>query len=220
MKHVRISLKQQIWILAFLACASIAALGVTLVTLPSIPHSFGARSDPACGSQLGLIGYSLSTERGYAGQEKPEFSTLPASHRQPVVDLTTTLFAQADAEAPDQAISHFRSLPHVLRADPIYALSSDATYLSCDYHLRDNQLDQRLANTAKAALVTDGAEASILNDDRTMEYVSIRQLGNKEVLQVAFVYLPVDGPHIAYVAFLDKGSYNVLWTAQANWYNS
>src|SRR5579883_1601468 len=99
MKNVRIPLKLQIWILVILACASVTVLGATLVNhapaaSSSIPRYFGAGSAPICGNQLGLIGYSLSTERGYTGQEKPEFSNLPSSHRQPVVDVSTTLFTK------------------------------------------------------------------------------------------------------------------------------
>jgi hypothetical protein len=182
-------------------------------------RSFSADGMPTCGSQLGIIGFSVETVKGYSGEGKPEFSELTASHFKLGIDLNTVMFIAAGPEAPSQTLARLHSQPHVLQADVVYALSSDPTYLSCDYKLRDNPTDQGLASKAKQALIGAGADASILGNAGTMEYVSLRHLGKKEFLQVAFVYLPVDGPHVSYAALLDKSTEAVVWAGQTHWYS-
>lgn len=183
-----------------------------------VSRSYDAGAVPTCGSQLGIIGFSVETTKGYAGEGKPEFSNLAASHVNPGVDLSTSMFVAAGPEGPTQTVARLHAQSHVTRVDTITALSSDRKYLSCDYKLRDNTVDQQLASTAENALISAGADASVLRNDGTMEFVSLRDVGQKQFLQVAFVSLPVDGPHISYAVLLDMSTQAVVWAGQTNWY--
>jgi hypothetical protein len=186
---------------------------------PGLSRSYSAGDVPTCGSQLGVIGFSVETAKGYAGEGKPEFTNLAASHFNPGVDLSTSRFVAVGSEGQGQAVARLNAQPHVIRVDTVTALSSDRKYLSCDYKLRDNAVDQQLASTAESALIAAGADAKVLSNDGTMEFVSIRGFGLKQFLQVAFVSLPVDGPHISYAVLFDKSTLAIVWAGQTNWYS-
>lgn len=223
MKVTNIFQHDRIWTILFFSC--IVIVGVVLSGSFLAPqaqssnhsHVLSVTSSPACNSQLGVIGYSLTTENGYSGGEKPEFSGIVAGN-QSLMSQSHELFAKPTLDENSQ-IKQLQSKPHVTSVDPIYAQSSDPTYLSCNYKLQDNQVDQKLAAIARQALITNGIDSSILDNAGTMEFVSLRHFGGKEYLQVAFVYLPANGPQVSYAVILNKTSENVIFAGQTNWYN-
>lgn len=223
MKVLRNASKRTILTAALLACAAATTVAVinasTHTQAQRAPRTYSAGAVPKCGSQLGIIGYSIETEKGYTGEGKPEFSTRIASSGKPGFDPNTVMFVVVSSEAPSHALVRLESQPHAVRATTVVALSSDPTYLSCDYKLRDNSTDQKLASKAEKALLDVGADASVLRSTGTAEFVSVRELGQRKFLQVAFVYLPVNGPHVSYAALLDKSTEAVVWAGQTNWYN-
>jgi hypothetical protein len=112
-----------------------------------------------------------------------------------------------------------RAQANVVTAEPVWLQSRDPKYLSCSYKLQDNAADMALASTARQALIAQGVSANALDDAGTMEFVSERQIGDRILLQVAFVRRAVGKPSVAYAVLLDPTSHAVLAAQQANWYS-
>jgi hypothetical protein len=196
---------------------------------------------PACGDQLGIAGFgiTLSTMPNAAQVAQAALGLSPNDIASEFLPLTSTSPAlDADPAAQALALGRMRivnvaamgpmsqsallaklqSASGVVASEPIWLQSTDKRYLACGYRLQDNSTDQALAAIARQALVTAGIGAATLDDTATMEFVSLRHFNRRQLLQVAFVRRPIDGPSVAYVALLDPVTRAVLATVQANWY--
>ncbi len=206
-----------------------------------LPHPYAAPPAPACGSQLGYAGYSVTLKTGSTAQGFEAAASLPATdvvpEFQPISSAAPSLQADTSAQSLDLAqmqvvntsafagqssnaiVSHLRALPNVAAAEPIWLQSADKRYLSCDYKLRDNAAAQAVAARVRTALIARGISASVLDDAGTTQFVSQRHVNGRTLLQVAFVRRPVNAPSAIYVALLDPSTQTVLAVARANWYN-
>jgi hypothetical protein len=192
---------------------------------------------PQCGSQLAIAGYSVtlttaansaSTAQADLGTMAPEFLPLTSSSAALATNAAThslgldrMLMVQTTAlgqMSQSALLAKLRSAPGVAAAEPIWLQSSDKRYLSCDYKLSDNTSDQMLTAIASKALISAGANSAVIRDSATIEFVSLREINGRQLLQVAFVRRVVGTPSVVYVAFLDPSTRAVLATAQANWY--
>jgi hypothetical protein len=210
----------------------------------SSDRSFGQRGInqlPACGSQLGIVGYDVTLSTASDAEETAQTalglkSSDIASEFLPLTNAAPGLASDPAAASlaldrarevhtvalgpmnQGQILAKLQGAAGVSAAEPIYLQSTDKAYLACDYKLNDNATDQALAATARQALVTQGISAATLDDAATMEFVSIRHFSGRTVLQVAFVRRPVGSPSMSYVVLLDMGTRALLATAQADWY--
>lgn len=204
-------------------------------------RTFSAPPPAPCGTELAMAGYSVTLSdtsaaaHAFAGSPLltsstilPEFVPV-TDHAQPIqMDAATHALGLDEmrvvgaskfaGQTPDTIVTRLAGQPGVIHAEKILLQSTDKRYLSCDYKLRDNTRAQGVAARARQALISHGVSAALLDDAGTAEFVSLRILGGRMQLQVAFVRRPVDGTSVSYVAFEDPGTRDVTCVARANWY--